>query len=60
MLEMGRLAEALMQFHHCLNQQPELVAAKNQITKVWKVNNLKTTQTVPINLNIKFLPHDYE
>lgn len=42
LLEMGRLTEALMQFHHCLKQQPEFAAAKNQIRKVWEVNNVIT------------------
>lgn len=47
---MGRLTEALMQFHHCLKQQPEFAVAKNEIKKVWEVNNL-ITQTLVKKVN---------
>jgi len=31
---MGRQTEALIQFYHCLKQQPDFAPAKNQIKKV--------------------------
>ncbi|XDV37286.1 hypothetical protein PO909_006910 [Leuciscus waleckii] len=34
LLEMGRQTEALIQFYHCLKQQPDFAPAKNQIKKV--------------------------
>ncbi|XP_060741488.1 LON peptidase N-terminal domain and RING finger protein 1 isoform X2 [Tachysurus vachellii] len=50
LLEMGRLTEALMQFHHCLKQQPEFAASKNQIRKVWEILEMEgmvTPEEVP-------------
>ncbi|KAM9470573.1 LON peptidase N-terminal domain and RING finger protein 1 isoform 2-T2 [Clarias gariepinus] len=52
LLEMGRLTEALMQFHHCLKQQPEFAAAKNQIRKILEMEGMATPEEVPQILQI--------
>ncbi|MCI4379919.1 hypothetical protein PGIGA_G00233940 [Pangasianodon gigas] len=52
LLEMGRLTEALMQFHHCLKQQPEFAAAKNQIRKILEMEGMAIPEEVPQILQI--------
>ncbi|KAF7707266.1 LON peptidase N-terminal domain and RING finger protein 1 isoform X1 [Silurus meridionalis] len=52
LLEMGRLTEALMQFHHCLKEQPEFAAAKNQIRKILEMEGMATPEEVPQILQI--------
>ncbi|KAF4091463.1 hypothetical protein AMELA_G00037200 [Ameiurus melas] len=52
LLEMGRLTEALMQFHHCLKQQPEFAAAKNKIRKILEMEGMPTPEEVPQILQI--------
>ncbi|XP_058253137.1 LON peptidase N-terminal domain and RING finger protein 1 isoform X2 [Hemibagrus wyckioides] len=52
LLEMGRLTEALMQFHHCLKQQPEFAVAKNQIKKILEMEGTVIPEEVPQILQI--------
>ncbi|TRY88824.1 hypothetical protein DNTS_015032 [Danionella cerebrum] len=51
-LEMGRQTEALIQFYHCLKQQPDFAPAKNQIKKILEAEGMAVPEEVPRILHV--------
>ncbi|RXN11046.1 LON peptidase N-terminal domain and RING finger 1-like protein [Labeo rohita] len=52
LFEMGRQTEALIQFYHCLKQQPDFAPAKNQIKKILEAEGMAVPEEVPRILHV--------
>ncbi|XP_051505768.1 LON peptidase N-terminal domain and RING finger protein 1-like [Myxocyprinus asiaticus] len=52
LLEMGRQTDALIQFYHCLKQQPDFASAKNQIKKIFEAEGMAVPEEVPQVLRV--------
>lgn len=52
LLEMGRQTEALIQFYHCLKQQPDFTPAKQQIKTILEAEGMAVPEEVPRILHV--------